>query len=179
MRTTTWNRVAAISIIALAVAACSNGSTTTTEPRQGPDGGPLADYMNSFDASHLGGVELRRDIVTDRLRVRSDTEERFVAAVNEDSSQAIASATFAVLDDDAVIYLGYLYCLARDAAEPIDRSVAAVVDVTTRTAGRNPTSPDDSDFIAAVTIVNHASGSLCPERFVDTNAFLKDLTGSQ
>lgn len=170
----------AISFSVLFIAACAGSSTQPqTEPTVLPpqaNNGTVADYLNGFDAQHLNGIELPRGVAIDRNRVTNDTEKRYVAATREDPNSAEASPSFDALDDDALLYLGYLYCAARDARLPIDRAVASVVDVVARTGGRDPTSPSTNDFIVSVTIVNLASGSLCPELYTDTRAFLDDLT---
>ncbi|NOX31287.1 MAG: hypothetical protein GXP35_14745 [Actinobacteria bacterium] len=163
------------SIVLLGACAGSSTSRPSTVP---PDAssvvisGTVADYLNSFEAERFNGIKLPRGIPTDRDRVRSQTEEAFVGAVRSDSNGSI----LAQLDDDAVVYLGYLYCAARDAELPINRAVALVVDVVARAEGREPAAAVTEDFIASVTIVNLASGSLCPELYLDTRSFLDDLT---
>ena len=176
----TWIRVAAMVLIVASAGACSNDSappsTRSVEP---PEGGSLEFYMNSFAASHLNDVELPRSITSSRARVVENTEDAFVNAVEEDPASASATSSFNLLDRDATIYLGYLYCIARDSNLAIGESVASVVDVVARVGGRDPAAPANEDFIASVTIVNHASGSLCPELYVDTHEFLEELTASQ
>ena len=171
----------ALSFSILVIGACAGTSTSpsSTLPQDaGPaaDNGMVADYLNDFNAQHLSDIELPRSVTTDRARVAVDIEERFVAATREDPNSDVAAPTFESLDDDALTYLGYLYCAARDAQMPIDRAVASVVDVVARAGGRDPTSPSTDDFIVSVTIVNLASGSLCPLLSLDTRAFLDELT---
>lgn len=173
----------AFSFSMLLLGACAGSSASsppesTAPPSTGPaaDNGMVADYLNGFDAARLNGIYLPRGIATDRARVAGDIEERFVAATREDPNSDAAAATFAILDDDALVYLGYVYCAAMDARLPIDRSVATVVDVVARVAGRDATAPATDDFIVSVTVVNLASGSLCPELYLDTRAFLEELT---
>ena len=168
---------------ALLIGACSGSdpqsqtdATVPFESSVASEPGAVADYLNSFDAAHLNGIDLLRGMAAGRERVTEDIEARFVRAVREDPSATQAKAILARIDDEAVVYLGYLYCSARDASLPIDSSVASVVDVVARANGRDPTTPATDDFIVSVTIVNLASGSLCPELYLDTRAFLDELT---
>jgi len=175
--------VATFAFVALLLAGCAGSepqsrSEPTSPPLtiDRPGYGPVDEYLNSFDARHLNGVDLPRGIVVERARVAPDIEERYVAAVRKDPNSAVAASVFDLLDDDAVLYLGYVYCAGRDVDLPVDRAVASVVDVVARAGGRDPTTPANDDFIAAVTIVNLSSGSLCPLLYVETRAFLDELT---
>jgi hypothetical protein len=156
----------------------SSNSTVATPP-PAPSEGPVAEYLETFDADHFGGITLPRTIVTERARPHADAEDGFIAAVREDPAQQEATSVFTRLDDASVLYLGYLYCAAFDVSNEIAPSIATVVDVVARSNGRPSTKPADEDFIATVTIVNHSSGSLCPELYVDTRDFLDEFLGSQ
>lgn len=175
--------VATFAFVSLLIAGCAGSEPQSqSEPSSPPltidipTYGPVAEYLNGFDAAQLNGINLPRGIAIERGRVAPDIEERYIAAVREDPNSTVAASVFDLFDDDAVLYLGYLYCAARDADLPIDRAIASVVDVVARAGGRDPTSPAADDYIASVTIVNLSSGSLCPLLYVDTRAFLDELT---
>jgi len=177
--------VAMFAFVSLLIAGCAvSEPQSQSDPSSAPltidvpDYGPVAEYLNGFDAVQLNGIDLSRSIATERGRVAPGIEERYIVAVSEDPNNTVAASVFDLLDDDAVLYLGYLYCAARDAELPIDRAIASVVDIVARAGGRDPTSPAANDYIASVTIVNLASGSLCPELYLDTRTFLDELTGN-
>ncbi len=170
--------------VALALAGCAASTAETSPDQAAPPStaavspqGTVAAFRDGFDASLLGGIDLPRGIPTDRMRVKPPVEERFVQAVREDPNTGTSAPMLDEMDDDAVLYLGYLYCAGMDAGLSIDRAVAGVVDVVARAEGRDPTAPDTGDYVASVTIVNLSAGSLCPELYLDTRDFLEQLTG--
>jgi len=177
--------VATVAFVALLLAGCAgSGPQSQSEPTSPPltidrpGYAPVDEYLNSFNAEHLNGIDLPRGIVIERSRVSPDIEGRYVEAVRRDPNSAAAASVFDLLDDDAVLYLGYVYCAARDVGLPIDGAVASVVEIIARAAGRDATAPVPDDFIVSVTIVNLSSGSLCPELYLDTRAFLDELVGN-
>ena len=183
--------VAAV-IFAMALGACDasesteGGDTTTTiisaETTRTlppiPTAGDVDEYLASFDPARFGGIGLPAKIETERIRVPEEVEASFVEAVRDDPANDQVGPIVGAFDDESLLYLGYLYCAAHDESETIAPSVAAVVDVVTRANGRAATTPADDDFVTSVTIVNLASGSLCPELYLDTRSFLDDLLGT-
>ena len=151
--------------------------TTRTLPPI-PTAGDVDEYLTSFDSARFGGIGLPAMIETERIRVPEEVEASYVEAVREDPANDQVGPIVGAFDDESLLYLGYLYCAAHDESETIAPSVAAVVDVVTRANGRPATSPADEDFVVSVTIVNLASGSLCPELYLETRSFLDELLGT-
>lgn len=180
--------VAAV-VLALVTAACSAGessttstapATTTTEPPQSslPLGTQLAaDFLNYFDAAELGDIELDRTYGGDRERLPENAEAPYPDQVRDDPSLAAVEVTLDRFSDDALLYLGYTYCLFRDVGAPPDIAIQAVVSVAARAAGRQATEPGLEDLVAGVTVANYASGALCGEHFEDTREFIDALSG--
>lgn len=181
--------VAAAVLLAVATAACSDGATDTTSTTRGTaTTEPLstsvtlgtqlaADFLNFFDASELGDIELDRTYGGDRERLPADAEAPYPEQVRNDPSVAGAVVTLDRFSNEALLYLGYTYCLFRDVDAPPDVAIQAVVAVGARAGGREPTEPALDDLVAGVTVANYASGSLCPEYFEDTRAFIDSLSG--
>lgn len=173
---------------AIVLAACSPSeeseappSTTTTVDRPVITAGPVQEYLLTFDNERLGGVGLPASVETDRLRAPESIEAEFVIEVrkdptNEDDEEV--GTTLSDLDDESLVYLAYLYCAAHDQSDDIGASIAAVVDVVARANGRPSTAPAQSDLVASVVIVNLGSGSICPDLYLDTDAFLQELLGT-
>ena len=140
--------------------------------------GPVQEFLLTFDNERLGGVGLPASIETDRLRAPESIEAEFVTEVRADPANEDVGTTLSDLGDESLVYLAYLYCAAADQSEDIGASIAAVVDVVARANGRPSTAPAESDLVASVVIVNLSSGSLCPDLFVETDAFLQELLGT-
>ena len=149
--------------------------TTTTTRTTAPVDRSIATFLNDFDASHLGGIPLDRTFTTDRMRITALSEGSYRDTVRSDATAADAGVTFDAFDDEALLYLGYVYCSRRDEGRPIDRSVASVVAIAALSAGHDPGSPSLGDYVTAVTTTNYASGSLCGDRYLDTREFLENL----
>ena len=177
--------------LVLTVVSCSDAgaeSTTSTPPTTssptGPDGsvtlppsataGRAEDLLNGVDSATLAEVALPV-IQTDLQRTTPDAESDYLGVVRDDPSSGEPGAVVPLLDDAAVLYLGYLFCAIYEATGEPAPSVTGVVDVVARSQGRQPTQPADADFVASVTIANLSSGSLCPNRYVTTRAFLDEL----
>ena len=177
--------VVAAVLLAVAAAACSNGAnstTSTTNTTAAPSSASVpmgtqlaADFLNYFDAGQLGDIEPDRSFSGDRERLPDDAEAPYPGQVRSDASLTRADVTLDRFSDDALLYLGYTYCLYRDVDAPPDVAIRAVVSVAAEAGGREPTDPALEDLAAGVTVANYASGSLCAEYFEDTSEFIDSL----
>lgn len=181
--------VAASMVIALATVSCSSGgdsttSTTATPPPSEPLSSSItlgtqlaADFLNYFDASEFGDIELDRTYGGDRERLPAEAEAPYPEQIRGDPSVAGAGISLDRFSDDALLYLGYTFCLFRDVEAPPDVAIQAVVAMAARTSEREPTEPALEDLVTGVTVASYASGSLCPEYFEDTRTFIDLLSG--
>jgi hypothetical protein len=180
-------KVAVVAVVlTVAATACTSSESSTTpatEPTTpatatsaGNEAQLAADYLNYFDASGLGDIELDRTYGGERERIPDDAEAPYPDQVRLDPSVAGAEVTLDRFSDDALLYLGYTYCLYRDVDAAPEVAIQAVVGVAARAGGREPTGPALEDLIAGVTVANYASGSLCPEYFEDTRELIDSLS---
>lgn len=176
-------------LLTVAAAACTSSDgnateTAATTPTTAPPTSAAAseaqlasDFLNFFDASHFGDIELDRTYGGDRERLAVDAEAPYPDQVRTDPSVAGAEVTLDRFSDDALLYLGYTYCLYRDVDAPPEVAIQAVVALAARAGGREPTEPALEDLVTGVTVANYASGSLCPEYFEDTRDLIDSLAG--
>jgi len=179
----------ALMVVALVLPGCTStegsttetmAATTTSEPSQTTAtlGTQLAaDFLNYFDASQLGNIELDRTFNGSRERLPNEAEARYPEQVRGDAALARAGLTLEHFSDEALLYLGYTYCLYRDVEAPAETAIQAVVAVAARSGGRQPTEPELEDLAVAVTVANYASGGLCHEYFEDTRDLIDSLSG--